>query len=216
MEFNPRAIRSRNISTFRAHRRYSSLKHLAGKSSSLNCIHIGESLNCHINGLSCYPIGFLYREVQLAFNPEIEVFFMLFDRYHSKYRRRSNKQHSKYFCRCKTQLHHPVLPAHIDIFDEMSQFIILTSIPFQAPGAALHWSAGEGHCAAPGRAERVPLGGGQPAVAPAERATQGQLHQGAQQLSGKELSRCNIVFSSCSNILQTKIYGIRIKYIEGC
>ena len=69
-------------------------KHLAGKSSSLNCIHIGESLNCHINGLSCYPIGFLYREVQLDFNPEIEVFFMLFDRYHSKYRRRSIKQHS--------------------------------------------------------------------------------------------------------------------------
>ena len=66
----------------------------------------------------------------------------------------------------------------------MSQFIILTSIPFQAPGAALHWSAGEGHCAAPGRAERVPLGGRQPAVAPAERAAQGQLHQGPQQLSG--------------------------------
>ena len=55
----------------------------------------------------------------------------------------------------------------------------------QAPGAALHWPAGEGHGPAPGGAERVALGGRQPAVAPPERQAQGQLHQGAQQLSGE-------------------------------
>ena len=38
-----------------------------------------------------------YREVQLDFTPEIEVFYMLFERCHIKNRQISHKQHIKYF-----------------------------------------------------------------------------------------------------------------------
>ena len=51
----------------------------------------------------------LYREVQLDFTPEIEALFMLFERCHTKDRKRSLKQHIRYFnFRNKTHLDHPV------------------------------------------------------------------------------------------------------------
>ena len=51
----------------------------------------------------------LYREVQLDFTPEIEALFMLFERCHTKDRKRSLKQHIRYFnFRNKIHLDHPV------------------------------------------------------------------------------------------------------------
>ena len=51
----------------------------------------------------------LYREVQLDFTPEIEALFMLFERCHTKDRKRSLKQHIRYFnFRNKIHLDHHV------------------------------------------------------------------------------------------------------------
>ena len=56
---------------------------------------------------------FMYRVVQLIFTPEIEVFYMLFERRHTENRMRSIKQHIKYFnSRSKVQLDHPVDTYH--------------------------------------------------------------------------------------------------------
>ena len=50
-----------------------------------------------------------YREVQLDFTPEMEVFYVLFERCHTKNGKRYLKQHLKYFnFRSKIQLDHPV------------------------------------------------------------------------------------------------------------
>ena len=50
-----------------------------------------------------------YRQVQLDFTPEVEVFYMLFDRCHTKNVKRFLKQHIKYFnFRSKIQLDQPV------------------------------------------------------------------------------------------------------------
>ena len=59
----------------------------------------------------CIRTGWsLYREVQLDSTPEIEVFQLLFDRCHSKTRKRSIKQHIKYFkFRSFVQLDQPVV-----------------------------------------------------------------------------------------------------------
>ena len=49
------------------------------------------------------------REVQLDFTPEIDVFYTLFDRCHTRNRKRSLKQNKEYFnFRSKIQLDHPV------------------------------------------------------------------------------------------------------------
>ena len=45
---------------------------------------------------STFSLG-IYREVQQDFTPEIEVFHMLFERFHTKNIKRSLKQHIKYF-----------------------------------------------------------------------------------------------------------------------
>ena len=51
----------------------------------------------------------VYREVQLDFTPEMEIFFMLFGRCHTKNQKRSLKRHIKHFnFRSKIQLDHPV------------------------------------------------------------------------------------------------------------
>ena len=51
----------------------------------------------------------MYREVQLDFAPEMEVFHMLFERCHTKSIEGSLKQHTKYFnFRSIIQLDHPV------------------------------------------------------------------------------------------------------------
>ena len=56
----------------------------------------------------------MYREVQLDLTPEIEVFHMLFERFHTKKRKRSFKQHKKYFnIRYLVQLDHPVQKVEI-------------------------------------------------------------------------------------------------------
>ena len=64
---------------------------------------------------TCAPFFNLTRKrlhittVQLDFTPEIEVFHMLFERCHSKNRKRSIKQHIKYlYFRSKIQLDHLV------------------------------------------------------------------------------------------------------------
>ena len=58
---------------------------------------------------STFSLG-IYREVQQDFTPEIEVFHMLFERFHTKNIKRSLKQHIKYFnFRSKAELDHPVL-----------------------------------------------------------------------------------------------------------
>ena len=43
------------------------------------------------------PPRLSYREVQLHFTPDMEVLHMLFERFHTKNRKRSPKQHLKYF-----------------------------------------------------------------------------------------------------------------------
>ena len=51
----------------------------------------------------------VYRYVQLDFTPEMEVYYMLFERCHTKNSKRSIKQHMKYFnFWSKIQLDHPV------------------------------------------------------------------------------------------------------------
>ena len=51
----------------------------------------------------------MYREVQLDFTPEMEVFYMLFERCYTENRKRSLKHYMKYFdFRSKIQLDHPV------------------------------------------------------------------------------------------------------------
>ena len=60
-----------------------------------------------------------YRVVQLDLIPAIEVFHMLFERCHTKNRKRSVKQHIKYFnFRSKVLLDHPVhsLPSCISYY----------------------------------------------------------------------------------------------------
>ena len=55
------------------------------------------------------PDHAIYREFQLDLTPEIEVFHMVFDICHTTYRKRSFKQHTKYFnFQRKIQLDHPV------------------------------------------------------------------------------------------------------------
>ena len=50
----------------------------------------------------------VYSEVQLDSTPEMEVLYMMFDRCHTKDRKRSLAQHLKYFnLRSKIQLDHP-------------------------------------------------------------------------------------------------------------
>ena len=50
-----------------------------------------------------------YREAQLDITPEMEVFHMQFERCHTRNRKRSIKQHIKYFnFRSQVQLDHPV------------------------------------------------------------------------------------------------------------
>ena len=50
-----------------------------------------------------------YREFQLDFTPEMEVLYVLFERCQAKTRKRSIKQHIKYFhFRIKIKLDHPV------------------------------------------------------------------------------------------------------------
>ena len=59
--------------------------------------------------LICIGCNGFYREAQLNFTPEIKVLYMLFDRCHTKNRKRSFKQHIKYLnFRCKIQLDLPV------------------------------------------------------------------------------------------------------------
>ena len=63
------------------------------------------------NGNGRLTVSFEYREVQLDLTPEIEVFHMLFERSRTKNRKKSIKQHRKYFnFRSKVQLNHT---AHI-------------------------------------------------------------------------------------------------------
>ena len=51
----------------------------------------------------------IYRVVQLDFTPEMELFHILFERCHTKNRKRSLQQHTKYFnFRSKIQLYLPV------------------------------------------------------------------------------------------------------------
>ena len=61
------------------------------------------------NSIMSWSILNYYREVQVDFTPEMEVLYMLFERYHIKNRKRSFKQAIKYFnFRSKIQLDHPV------------------------------------------------------------------------------------------------------------
>ena len=51
---------------------------------------------------------YLYREVQLDFSPEMEVFYKLFERCHTQNGKRSLKHHIKWFNFRKVQLDHHV------------------------------------------------------------------------------------------------------------
>ena len=57
-----------------------------------------------------------YREVQLDLTPEIEVFHLLFERCLTKFRKRSIKQHIKYFnFRSLVQLERPLQPFQVHL-----------------------------------------------------------------------------------------------------
>ena len=67
-----------------------------------------------------------YRVVQLDLTPEIEVLHMMFERSHTKNRKRSIKQHFNF--QSQVQLDHPVVVVS-DLWGSSSPFSVHQSIP---------------------------------------------------------------------------------------
>ena len=68
-----------------------------------------EVLQAIVGNVGEVGIANIYRDVQLDFTPEMKVFYMMLERCHAKNRKRSHKQHTKYFnFWCKIHLDHPV------------------------------------------------------------------------------------------------------------